>query len=109
MVDTVAPWYVKFWAGWSSVLADKELSIKLVRYEDLLAHPTEQFHQVSQFCDPSITRTETEKWVEDTKQSNTRKNKATIGRSQSLPLAALDQLHRLASYYKQSNFKLVGL
>jgi hypothetical protein len=109
VIDFVAPWYVKFWVGWSAALAEADIPIHLVKYEDLRADPLGQFLATARFCDPAVSEREVEDWIAAAKLVPTRKNKAVVGRGQVLPAAAKDQLARLAGYYPDVDFSSVGL
>ena len=91
------------------MVADPAIACQLVVYDDLLQHPTDRFREIARFCDPEVADEEVDNWIEKAKSGNTRKNKGYSGRGRSLSDEAKEQLSRFASYYKNTDFSLVGL
>ncbi|MDC0601544.1 sulfotransferase domain-containing protein [Aliiglaciecola sp.] len=109
VVNILVPWYVDFWAGWSSGLKDNNISYCLVTYDDLIANPSSEFQRVASYCDSSITGSEVNAWLELGRKSNTRKNKGVAGRGESLPLWVHERLQTLTSFYPNTDFSSIGL
>ncbi|MFC4656932.1 hypothetical protein ACFO3I_18075 [Rheinheimera marina] len=99
-----APWYIHFWAGWSSAIKSHQLDVHVVKYEHLLANPGETFSQVLALCGElalALTHTDAVGF--------TGKNKAIVGRGETFGQELQDYLKQMAQCYPNIDFSPVGL
>lgn len=111
IIDFVAPWYFRFWAGWSSVLNNPDVNVKLIKYEDMLADAESVFHDTFDFAGEKVNKEELSNWATSLKKErvDTKKNKGISGRGEDMPEHLKEQVYRLASYYSDTDFSPIGL
>jgi len=112
VTELVAPWYIRFWAGWSQAMQTyPHLSIRLVHYESLLEAPHETFHSLARYClgDEAVDEDRVAGWMDRYGANDTRKNKAVIGRGQTLPEARMERVRSWAALYPDTDFAPLGL
>lgn len=106
VIDFVAPWYIKFWVGWSRFIAQHTNISMFIRYESILQNPEHEFARMLEFCGENPLDKE---FDHQSKNHFTRKNIGIIGRGKRLPVWAHNRLKNLASYYPNTDFKPLGL
>jgi len=109
--DLVAPWYIRFWAGWERVLGDPALNIRLVRYEQLLEDTEAQFAELWSFCtgqDPEPGQVR-DMLAKAERRGQTRFNKGVTGRGQELPAAIRERVRSWTRFYPDTDFGPLGL
>lgn len=111
VIDFVAPWYLRFWAGWSSILNNPDVNVRLVKYEDMLADPESMFLDMFNFAGEDVSKEQLKNWTESLKKErvDTKRNKGIAGRGEDLPEELKDQVRRLASYYSDTDLSPIGL
>jgi hypothetical protein len=111
IVDFVAPWYIRFWAGWSTVINNPDVNVKLVSYDDLLADSENVFLDLFRFAGEDVTPDELQLLTDALKENkvDTKKNKGVAGRGQQLPEELKKQVQHYASYYTNTDLSPIGL
>jgi len=106
ILDFVAPWYIKFWVGWSRYLSDNPERTMLIRYESVVTDPEQAFSKILDFCGE---KAEEGSLASRGENRFTRKNVGVCGRGAGLPDWVFDRLKALASYYPDTDFSVLGL
>jgi len=109
--DLLAPWYIRFWAGWSQVLDDPSLNIRVVRYGRLVDDPVAMFSELWEFAtDEPATPEQVDRMLENAKQSGkTRFNQGVKGRGRELPEQIRDRARSWTRFYPGVDFGPLGL
>lgn len=112
IIDNWIPWYLAFYVSWMDVIRDKRLECHIVRYEDMVDDKSNTLAQIAGFYGLSQTLVECVRVVEsvDGQGAQTRLNKGIVGRgNDQLTDAQKDRIRRLASYYPDVDFGLIGI
>ena len=112
IIDQIMPWYVTFFASWMDAMRAGRLDCKLVTYDDMIADKRgtlaaivahQGLKKSAAECAAAITAV-------DGGAAPTRLNKGVGGRGvATLTEAQKDRIRRLAGYYPDIDFSVVGL
>lgn len=110
VIDLIVPWYIYFYVSWKK--AEKEVPLLWVTYEDMVADKVGTIRDICEYTGIRCTDDEIRdaiKTIEgDRDKSNY--NKGVAGRgSTELSDAQKLRLERLASYYPDVDFSMIGL
>lgn len=112
IVDHVMPWYVTFFASWMDVIQAGRLDARLVTYEDMIADKPGTLAAIlaHQGLTKSLEECAAAIATVDGDVARTRLNKGVGGRGvAALTEAQKDRVRRLAGYYSDIDFSIVGL
>ena len=106
IVDMIVPWYFNFFASWSQ--CDDKL---LVTYEDIHADVLGVVGRMSDRYGLNLAGDDIRSAVEEANRqgADTRRNKAVLGRGESLPDEVRAKVAGLARYYEGIDFAAIGL
>ncbi|NBC11404.1 MAG: hypothetical protein GVY24_06665 [Planctomycetes bacterium] len=110
VTDLVAPWYIRFWAGWYQAWRESGLDIRLVRYEALCAEPARTFQDLTEFCTgQAADLREVKRWMEAYGREGTRLNRGVSGRGRDWPEAHRQRIRSWVELYPETDFSPLGL
>lgn len=112
IIDHFMPWYLAFFASWIDGMKSDQIDGLLVSYEQIIADKPAAIFSISEFlglekspdgCAAAIAAAESNK-------KKIRLNKGVAGRGEdSLDTDQKDRIRRLADYYDDVDFSIVGL
>jgi hypothetical protein len=109
IMDFIVPWYIKFWVSWTTGLKQHNIAYQVISYEQLIHDPQSEFLNIANYFDSAISPLDIKNWLEMSQQRPTRKNKAVVGRGNSLPMWVHDKLRRLTDFYPHVDFTPLGI
>lgn len=109
VIDMVIPWFFNFYAGWLQSNLVKNNQIFLSSYESLQQDPCEHVKKLTEWFGENFTDTEIAEAIEKTSKGKTRKNKGIIGRGRALKPYQKERIGRMAAYYPDIDFSLIGI
>ncbi|MEM9773001.1 MAG: sulfotransferase domain-containing protein [Chloroflexota bacterium] len=109
LVDLLVPWYFNFYAGWFSSELKKSGELCVLTYEELKEDPFTATSKVLNHFHIEISDAKLKSSIELTKNQNTRRNVAKIGRGSRLTKAQKRKIQKLCSYYPEIDFSIIGL
>jgi len=110
IIDMVAPWYFNFFCGWMDSPLHRSGRLHWVTYESLVEDTSEVLQGICKFAGVERSEERVRESIEKSNRLSTRKNRGTTGRG--LDLLSSEQREKLvkyASYYKNTDFSLIGL
>lgn len=104
VTDMAIPWYFSFFASWA------ECERKLwVSYEAFVANPENELGRISAYLGVAASQAQIAEAVRIAGGASQRKNKVVPGRGQGLPEDCKQAIRRMAAYYRDIDFSLIGI
>lgn len=112
VIDLLVPWYLSFFVSWTRVKEQKLLDTLWVSYEEMMGDKVEAFTKVCDFYDIPATEATIKKAISaiegDKRRSNFNVGKVGRGKAE-LSEAQVNRIRRMAGYYEDIDFSLIGI
>jgi hypothetical protein len=104
IVDVFLPWYFNFFMSWQECS-----NLCLLTYEEMVANPQSTIGKINKHFSLGIKDEDINQAVELAGTKFTRKNVGKTGRGEHLNVYCKQRIERMAGYYGDTNFTLIGI
>ncbi|RLA80836.1 MAG: hypothetical protein DRG78_10210 [Epsilonproteobacteria bacterium] len=112
IIDLWIPWYFNFYTTWFEYIKNtNNKNIFIIEYEKMKSNVHSEVDTILQNLSVNYTQDELDNAINKTSsdKKKTRKNKAIIGRGESLSEQQRDRIYKFAGYYLDIDFSLIGI
>lgn len=109
VIDMIIPWYFNFYAGWLSSDFYKEDKLFCIGYESLKKDTFSEVKKLLAALGMDYDDDYIKKAIDLSQGQQTRKNKAKVGRGNKLSEDQKEKIIRMAQYYPEIDFSIIGI